>query len=230
MNGSVDLLRKIEKDLPPIRGVKVGICPPFTILSQPHRRDLWWGAQYMFHEDHGAFTGEISVGMLKECDVDFVLVGHSERRKLFGETNETVKKKIDMLIAKHISCVLCIGETKEERDQKRTKNVLAAQLRVLDNIHKSFWKQLMVAYEPVWAIGTGVNATPRQAREAHAFIRNLLEKKGAPNKIPILYGGSVNGENAPLLLREEGIDGLLVGGASLDTDDFAKIVECAHAS
>ena len=185
----------------------------------------------MSPEAKGAYTGEISASMLRDLFVRFVLIGHSERRRLFGETDELVRRKIVTALASEIRPILCIGETLEERQAGQEKAVLEGQLRgALEGLTKEQIDEIVVAYEPVWAIGTGLTATPAQAQEAHQFIREYLAKTAGPevaSKLRILYGGSVTAENARELLSQHDIDGALVGGASLDPRGFAKIVVAA---
>lgn len=210
---------------------EVLICPPYTSLYPVSEivkgTSLFLGAQNIFYEDEGAFTGEISPGMLKDIGVTFVICGHSERRNIFGETDDIINRKIGKVVEYGMMPILCIGEKLEEREKGRTFEVIKKQL---ENSLKNFKNidKLTIAYEPVWAIGTGKNATPQQAEEVHTFIREWISKKygeDAGISIRILYGGSVKPENIDDLMKEKNIDGALVGGASLDVDKFVRIIE-----
>jgi triosephosphate isomerase len=210
------------------------VCPPFTALARVVelcvQSRVRVAAQNMHEEEAGAFTGEVSASMLREAGVDHVLLGHSERRQLFGETDDALALKVPAAFAADLLPILCIGETESERDGGETEAVLERQLTAdLANVEDSVLEGLTIAYEPVWAIGTGRTATPDQAQEAIAFVRGLLARRdeGAAGSIRILYGGSVTPDNARELLAEPDIDGALVGGASLDPEQFAAIVAAA---
>jgi len=211
----------------------VVICPPFTALSAVVERRYGTAvrvaAQNMHEEGSGAFTGEVSASMLVELDVEAVVLGHSERRQLFGETDEALARKLPAALAAGLEPILCVGETEEARDADQTEGVLERQLRAdLAEVGDDRVAEVVIAYEPIWAIGTGRTATPEQAQEACAFIRDVLrERGGAADAVRILYGGSVKPANAAELLAQEDIDGALVGGASLDPEEFAQIVEAA---
>ncbi len=211
----------------------VVICPPFTALSAVVERRYGTAvkvaAQNMHEAESGAFTGEVSAAMLVELDVEGVVLGHSERRQLFGETDEALARKVPVALAAGLEPILCVGETEEARDAGQTEAVLEGQLEAdLAAVEAADFPKLVVAYEPIWAIGTGRTATPEQAEEAIAFIRGVLRARGAAaDEVRILYGGSVKPGNAAELLGRSEIDGALVGGASLDPDDFAAIVEAA---
>jgi triosephosphate isomerase len=183
----------------------------------------------MHEEDSGAFTGEISAPMLVELDVEAVVLGHSERRQCFGETDEALARKVPAALAAGLEPILCIGESEEARDAGQTESVLTAQLQAdLAAVDSARIAEVVIAYEPIWAIGTGRTATPEQAQETIAFIRDVLREHGAAaDAVRILYGGSVKPGNAADLLAQADIDGALVGGASLDPGDFAAIVEAA---
>ena len=212
--------------------VEVAVCCPATLLMPIGEviRDtpVQLGAQNMHWEDSGAYTGEISWEMLKECGVTYVIIGHSERRSLFGETDEMINKKIRKALENNLTPIFCVGETLEERENGSTFNVLEKQLNHgLKNVEAFAGKELVVAYEPVWAIGTGKTATADQANEAIGLIRSFLAKKydkGLAESVRILYGGSVKQENAEEIMNGEEIDGALVGGASLDADGFLGII------
>ena len=211
----------------------VVICPPFTALTAVVERRYGTAvkvaAQNMHEEDSGAFTGEISASMLVELDVEAVVLGHSERRQLFGETDEALARKVPAALAAGLEPILCVGETEEARDAEQTEAVLERQLQAdLARVGDTQLSQVVIAYEPIWAIGTGRVATPEQAQEACAFISDVLRLRGAAaEQIRILYGGSVKPGNAAEILSQPDVDGALVGGAALDPEDFAGIVEAA---
>jgi triosephosphate isomerase len=211
----------------------VVICPPFTALSAVVERRYGTAvrvaAQNMHEEGSGAFTGEVSAPMLVELDVEAVVLGHSERRQYFGESDEALARKVPAALAAGLEPILCVGESEEARDAGQTEGVLERQLQAdLVAVEDARIAEVVVAYEPIWAIGTGRTATPEQAQEACAFIRDVLRERGAAaDAVRILYGGSVKPANAVELLAQEDIDGALVGGASLDPEEFAQIVEAA---
>ena len=216
----------------------VALCPPFTALSAVAETlagsAIALGAQTCHHEASGAHTGEIAVPMLKELGCRYVLVGHSERRKEIGETDAQISRKVQAVLAHDLTPVLCVGETAEERRQGLTFTTVEGQLRAgLAGIPADRVARLVLAYEPVWAIGTGATATPSQAAEVHGYLRGLvseLSSKETALGISILYGGSVKGDNAQSLLAEQEIDGALVGGASLKAPEFVAIVKHAGAA
>jgi triosephosphate isomerase (TIM) len=185
----------------------------------------------MHFEDQGAFTGEISSSMLKSTGCEYVIIGHSERRTIFKETDEFINMKIKKALSSELFPIFCIGETLEEREKGVTHDILKYQLeKGLTDVTEENLEKIIIAYEPVWAIGTGKTATPEQAQDAHKFIRSLIEKKyspGAAGKIIIQYGGSVKPENASELLKQDDIDGALVGGACLKADSFMDIIKGA---
>lgn len=211
----------------------VGIAPPFTSIdvAVQHAKGSYLnvGAQNMSEYPKGAYTGEISSTMLKECGATFVIIGHSERRAHFHEDDEMIHRKVKWAIAEELLPVLCIGETQEERDKEMTETVLTRQLsEALKGFSEEHLENIVIAYEPVWAIGTGKTATPQMAEETHALIRAFLRTtwgEGVAERIPLLYGGSVKPENAEALLSQENIDGALVGGASLEVESFGQIIE-----
>jgi len=211
----------------------VVICPPFTALTAVVERRYGTAvkvaAQNMHEAESGAYTGEVSAPMLVELDVEAVLLGHSERRQYFDETDEALARKVPAALAAGLEPILCVGESEEARDAGQTEGVLQRQLQAdLAEVEPLRLAEVVVAYEPIWAIGTGRTATPEQAQEACAFIRDVLRERGAAaDSVRILYGGSVKPANAAELLGQPDIDGALVGGASLDPDDFAAIVEAA---
>lgn len=235
LNESIALINSIKEVLVDRDDVDVIIAPPFTSLDRASQliadSKISLSAQNMCFEDSGAFTGAISASMLKSVGCEYVILGHSERRTLFGEDNSLINKKMKKAIASNLTPIFCIGETLEERESGEMKNVIEKQVREgLDGISETELSGAIVAYEPVWAIGTGKVATPAQAQEVHAFIRNLLKELYseylAKNTV-IQYGGSVKPENAAELIGQPDIDGALVGGACLKADSFVGIVKNA---
>jgi triosephosphate isomerase len=218
-----------------VRDVDLVVAPPFTALhaAAEAARDsnIAVSAQNLHWEREGAFTGEISAAMIRETGASYVIIGHSERRTLFGETNLTVNKKIAAALGAQLTPIVCIGETLTQRDANQTHAVLDEQLRGgLDGFTADHLSGMVVAYEPVWAIGTGRNATPEQAQDAHAHVRNRLKQwfgVEMAERTRILYGGSVKPDNAKALMSQTDVDGALVGGASLDAKSFAEIVRSA---
>ena len=213
--------------------VQTAICAPFTNLEALKEAfagtEIKVGAQNVHFADEGAFTGEISVSMLEEIGVDFCIVGHSERRQYFGETDETVNKKLKKLFEGPIRPILCVGESLEERDADKAFDVVGGQIKAdLEGIDAADVKKLVIAYEPIWAIGTGRTATPDQAEEMCAFIRKtLIELYGeeVSDEVIIQYGGNVKPANATEIMNMDEIDGALVGGASLKPKDFMEIID-----
>ncbi len=211
------------------------VCPPFTSLSEASKlvsgSSIKLGAQNMHFEENGAFTGEISASMLKSVGCEYVILGHSERRHIFGESDEVINKKIKKALAAGLKPIFCIGELLEERENGTTNDVVKRQvLKGLDGISADDMKNIIVAYEPVWAIGTGKTASPAQAQEVHEFIRDLIEidySLEVANDLVIQYGGSVKPDNAKELLSQKDIDGALVGGACLKADSFLGIIKGA---
>jgi triosephosphate isomerase len=229
------LASAVRKELENFTKVEVAVCPPFTalktvgdVLSGSH---LKLGAQNMHHEAKGAFTGEISPEMLKAVFCKYVLVGHSERRAIFLETDAVVNRKVKAALAGGLKPVLCIGETLEERESGRMQSVIETQLKGgLADVTAAQLGDLVLAYEPVWAIGTGKTASPAQAQEVHAFIRARIAEWYGPeaaDAVRILYGGSVKADNAPELFKQADIDGGLIGGAALEAASFCAIVKAA---
>ena len=229
---AVDLVKQLKVAISGVKGVEVAVAPTFTALYAVSKElkdsTVRLAAQNMFWEEKGAFTGEVSPLMLKEMGCTYVIIGHSERRQFFGETDETVNRRMKMVIAHGMKPIFCIGETLKEREENRTFSVVERQIEGgLKDIKENEAKTMVIAYEPVWAIGTGKTATPQQAEEVHRFIRQKLEKltsRGVAEAIRIQYGGSVTPENVKGLMDQEDIDGALVGGASLKSDSFSKIV------
>jgi triosephosphate isomerase (TIM) len=190
-----------------------------------HRTDILAGAQNVHWEPKGAFTGEVSLPMVMEAGARVILVGHSERRHLFGETDDQVARKTVAVLKAELVPLVCVGETLAEREGGRTEPVILRQLEpLLDKVPPADWATLVLAYEPVWAIGTGRNATPDDAAQVHELIRFSLGRRGVAGRVPILYGGSVNAGNVLSLLARPELDGVLVGGASLDPDGWAELV------
>lgn len=225
-----EILKKLEN-----KNINCDIiaCPTFTSLSEAYfltkGTNVKLGAQNMYFEESGAFTGEISAKMLKSTGCKYVILGHSERRAIFGESNELINKKIKKALSAGLKPIFCVGETIDERKKGTTKEVVRNQvLQGLENVSEDEMKEIIIAYEPIWAIGTGVNATPEQAQEVHEFIRGLIEEKysskTAENLI-IQYGGSVKPDNSKILMSQKDVDGALVGGASLKADSFLGIIE-----
>src|SRR5437879_2783220 len=224
-------------DLGDIADVDVVIIPPFTAIAKVTEslgkpKNIKVGAQNMHWERSGALTGEISAALLRDLFVHYVVLGHSERRTLFCETDEIVNLKVRAAHEATLRPIVCIGETLEQRDKGNVEKILAIQLRgSLKELSEKELQETVIAYEPVWAIGTGRNATPQQAQEAHAFIRQTLREssdEATADRIRIQYGGSVKPENARDLMTTAKIDGQLVGGASLDPRNFAQIVKAAR--
>ncbi len=228
---AVSLVRELRENLKDVDDRDILVCPPFTaikaVADQLEGSNIKVGGQDMFWEDSGAYTGEISADMLKDAGATFVIIGHSERRKYFGETNETVNKKIKKALEKGLIPIMCVGETLEQREEGKAFDVVTDHvLGGLEGLSAEQVKKVAIAYEPVWAIGTGKTATPEDADAMHAHIRKLLnEKWGVGEEVIILYGGSVKPENIDSLMAMENIDGALVGGASLKADSFTRIVK-----
>ncbi|MDP6924481.1 MAG: triose-phosphate isomerase [Candidatus Scalindua sp.] len=229
------LARKLYDGLKGSDKVDVGVFPSFVFLKEVcdilSNSKVFIGAQNMSMEKSGAFTGEISGSMLRDVGCTHVLIGHSERRTIYQETNSIINSKLKAALLNDLSPILCVGEKQEERDAGKTREVVKNQLSEgLLNLTSEQVKRLTIAYEPVWAIGTGKTATPEQANEVHAFIRDTMRDKyddDTAQRIRIQYGGSVNAENAKQLLGQPEIDGALVGGASLDSNSFLDIVSDA---
>ena len=236
MNGTVEETLKLITELNhKLEGAPLGevvVAPPFTALYSAQiilqETGIKLAAQDMHWETEGAYTGEISPNFLREIGCTYVLIGHSERRRYAGETDETANRKVHAALAAELIPILCIGETAEERRAAKTEAVLEVQLKKgLREVPMNELKTMVIAYEPVWAIGTGETATREQIEAAHGFIRNNLARRyDAPtaNSLRILYGGSVSPDNAKAILETKNVDGLLVGGASLSSDKFVKII------
>ena len=230
---AVDLAGKIKEYVSDINNVDVLVCPPFTNLDAVETAvsgsNVKVGAQNCYWEAEGAYTAEISVSMLKSIGAKYVIIGHSERRQYFGETDETVNKRIKAAIDGGLIPIVCVGETLEEREAKKTTDVVKTQIKgALNGFEEAYLKNIIIAYEPVWAIGTGKTATPSQAQEVHAEIRRLLKElysEDFASNTRILYGGSVKPDNTEELMKEKDIDGGLIGGASLKSDSFVDIIK-----
>jgi triosephosphate isomerase len=241
MNGSVasvrELLAGIKDGVGKVGKCDLAVCPPYVFIplaqGELSGTPVAWGGQNLSTEQSGAFTGEISASMLREFGCSCVIVGHSERRTLYGEDDRLVARKFAVARAAGLTPILCVGETLREREQGITEEVVAHQIDALIDLEGG--KALadgVIAYEPVWAIGTGVTATPEQAQEVHGFIRGRVARidSGVADNLRILYGGSMKPDNAADLMAKPDIDGGLIGGASLKVEDFLAICQAAHAS
>ena len=229
------LVKALQQEVAHVTNVEIVVCPPFTALYAVstilQNTNVKLGAQNVHWEKEGAFTGEIAAPMLKELAVSYAVVGHSERRQYFGETNEGVNKRAKAALAHGIRPIVCVGETLAQREAGQTESVVRDHVTGgLAGFTKDAMLETVIAYEPVWAIGTGKTATPAQAQEVHAFIRELIAAmfdSQVAAKVRLQYGGSVKAANAKELLGQPDIDGALVGGASLDARGFAEIVKAA---
>lgn len=229
---AVDLVRQLKTSLSRVDDVEVAVAPPFTALYAVYKElegaSIHLAAQNLFYEEKGAYTGEVSPLMLKEVGCHYVIIGHSERRRFFGEADETVNRRIRAALGQGLKPIFCIGETLREREEGKAFSVIERQIEGgLKDLGEKEFKNIVIAYEPVWAIGTGKTATPEQAEEVHRFIRERVEKLYSleiAEGVRIQYGGSVTPENVKGLMSQENIDGALVGGASLEADTFSRIV------
>ncbi len=230
-------LEDFRLEIEDVTSVETVIAPPFTVLAKLSEllggsQKIRLGAQNFYYEKSGAYTGEISATMLRELFVKYVIIGHSERRQIFGETDDLINKKVIAAHASELKPILCVGETLEEREAGKENEVLETQLRgALANVSAEELLETVIAYEPVWAIGTGKTATSAQAQECHAHVRAVLaalSDQATADKVRIQYGGSVKPSNAKELLTQPDIDGALVGGASLEPRSFAEIVKAAE--
>ena len=223
---TADFCLALRERLDGLAGVDVAVCPPYTSLAEAVRAlagtEIAVAAQSVHWAAEGPFTGEVSAPMLRELGVYGAIVGHSERRQYFGETDETVARRTVAALAAGLEVIACVGESEEEREGGQTELVLRLQVEALADAAPDT-AALVVAYEPIWAIGTGKTATPELAQEAHAFVKAILD-------VPVLYGGSVKPENAAELLAQPDVDGALVGGASLEVESFAAICAAAAAA
>lgn len=241
MNGNLPLINEMITGLNEVQlaeDVDVVVCPSFPYLSaftscaesENLQKSVHLGSQNVSEHESGAFTGEISVDMLKECSVQYVIVGHSERRDIYKESSALVAEKVARVLTAGLTPILCIGESESERENEQTNDVLSAQLQsVIDNIGIEKFDDVVIAYEPVWAIGTGKTASPEMAQQTHQFIREFLALNNAEiaSKVPLLYGGSVNASNCETLFAQPDIDGGLIGGASLKVNEFKVICSTA---
>lgn len=236
LNQSITLISEIKQEMANANvNCKVIVCPPFTSLEAASTltkdSSISVGAQNMYFEENGAYTGEISADMLLSVGCEYVILGHSERRTIFKESDELINKKIKKALSKGLKPIFCIGETLQEREEDRTKKVIEVQVKQgLVDVTAEDFKNIILAYEPVWAIGTGKTASPAQAQEVHKFIRSLLAEmygKEVADATVIQYGGSVKPENAKELMAQPDIDGALVGGACLKAASFIEIIKAA---
>jgi len=235
LHQSQKLVSEIISGLGKDNKTEVIVCPPFTSLGEVSSllkgTQVKLGAQNMYYEEGGAYTAEISADMLKSVGCEYIILGHSERRVIFSESDELINKKVKTALSKGLKPIFCIGELLEQRESGETIKVISAQIeKGLEGITAEQMKNIIIAYEPVWAIGTGKTATPEQAQEVHLFIRELTAKKfssSVAEKIIIQYGGSVKPDNSGELLSQKDIDGALVGGACLKADSFLSIIASA---
>ena len=229
----LDLVQSLKRELANIKEVDVVVCPPFTALSEISKvildSNIRLGAQNMSEHNYGAYTGEIAAGMLKEFSVRYVILGHSERRQYQKESDELISKKALAAHAAQIKPIVCVGETLDEREAGNTEKVVERQLKgSLAGLNEEQMEETVVAYEPVWAIGTGKTASPAEAQEVHAFIRKKLTfmfSETVARRVRIQYGGSVKPQNARELMGQADVDGALVGGASLEIRSFSDIIK-----
>ena len=235
---AVAFVKEFRSAVKDVHDVEIVIAPPFTalrpVVDAAHASNVGVAAQTVHWEREGAFTGEVSAGMIKEAGAEYVIIGHSERRRLFGETDHTVNRKLLAALGAQLTPIVCIGETLEERERNETNAILDRQIKEgLDGLSADQIGGLVIAYEPVWAIGTGRNATAAQAQEAHAHIRGRLRQwfgGNAADQCHIIYGGSVKPDNVRELASMGDVDGALVGGASLDVRSFLEIVTRSRIS
>ncbi|MDD5069226.1 MAG: triose-phosphate isomerase [Candidatus Omnitrophica bacterium] len=233
INEAVQLVTAIKRELADYKGADIVVCPVYTALASTFDvlmdTDIVLGAQNLFWETQGAFTGEISPVMIKDAGCEYVIIGHSERRKYFNETEETVNKRLKAALAVGLIPIVCVGETLEERESDKTESVVKSQLEGgFKGLQSIDVLDVVIAYEPVWAIGTGKTATPEQAQNVHNFIRQWVKQnfcEDTADKMRIIYGGSVKPDNAKDLMSQDDIDGALVGGAALDVGSFCSIVK-----
>lgn len=230
---AVEFTTRLQEETGACDDREVVIAPPFTALQAVRgvlsQKGYYLSSQNCHSEEKGAFTGEVSPVMLRDLGCDYVILGHSERRHIFGETDEMIRKKTAAVLKDGMVPIVCVGEVLDQRERGRTFDVVGSQVEsALQGLNPDQAEQIVIAYEPVWAIGTGKTASPQQAQEVHAFIRGRLEsifKKEVANKIRILYGGSVKPDNVDSLMAEPDIDGALVGGASLEVGSFRRLIQ-----
>lgn len=230
MNGDKALAETFSQNVNVPESVEAVICPPAILIAYFQSSRFKLGAQNCSHLENGAHTGDISAAMLKEAGCDYVIVGHSERRSDHGESSELVAQKALSVLNENMTPIICVGESLEERESGRVNDIIGAQLNaVFTQLSVEQLSMCVIAYEPVWAIGTGKTATPEQAQEVHEFIRDSLSRvdSGMASKVRIVYGGSMKPENAAMLLSQPDIDGGLIGGASLKKDEFSAICQAA---
>ncbi len=233
---ALQLANQIKIKTTAVKATEIVICPPYTALSVVNDvvkgSNVILGAQNMFWEAQGAYTGEVSASMLKSCGVSYVILGHSERRQYFGETDATVNKRLRAVLDNGLKAIVCVGETLREREAGQALDVISRQLDgAFQEVGASAFPAIVVAYEPVWAIGTGKTASPDQAQEIHIHIRRRIEKQyggDVASALRILYGGSVKPANARELLSQPDLDGALVGGACLQAETFVPIIQTAE--
>jgi len=234
---STELAREIREFSEKIKGVRVVLAPSFTSLYCVRQillgSKVSLGSQNFYYQEKGAYTGEISSDMIKEAGCEYVIVGHSERRQEFGETDELINNKVICAVEKDLSIILCVGESQEERNAGKTFDVVQSQVnKALAGVKKDHLNRVIIAYEPIWAIGTGKNATVNQVAEVHSFIRKIVKNIASGKEIllvRILYGGSVTSKNCTEFLRHHEVDGALIGGASLNIDSFCDIIGLAQS-
>ncbi len=234
---ALQLANQIKMKTTDIKQTGMIICPPFTALSAiadiTKNTSLGLGAQDMCYEKEGAFTGAISAGMIKSTGASYVIIGHSERRQYFGDTDEIVNKKVKMALEFGLKPIVCVGESLEQREENITAQIVTNQVRLgLQDLKPEHMAQIILAYEPIWAIGTGKTASPAQAQEVHGVLRKVISEifgHTTADQLVIQYGGSVKPENARDLLSQTDIDGALVGGACLKADSFAEIIHIAES-
>ena len=230
---ALELVTVLKRELCDVSQVDIVVCPVFLVIRDVYdvlmESNIGVGAQDLYWEDSGAFTGEVSAPLIKDAGAQYVIIGHSERRQFFGETNQTVNKKIKAALKHGLTPIVCVGEVLQEREEGKTFDVLNKQCtESLAGLTLDEMRKIIIAYEPVWAIGTGKTATPAQAQEAHQYIRGLLAKlfnKEVADVVRIQYGGSVKPDNIKELMAQPDLDGALVGGASLKSDSFVAIVK-----
>lgn len=230
---AIAMVKELKPLISDVKDVDVLICPVFTAIyplaNEVKGSNIQIGAQNVYWEPKGAFTGEIAVSMLSDAGCSFVIIGHSERRQYFAETDETVNKRTKSTLNANLIPIVCVGETLQERESDNTFKVIEKQVREgIKNFSKEEAEKIVIAYEPVWAIGTGKTATPQQAQDVHEFIRKIYSEmygSDIADKVRILYGGSVKPDNVSELMKQKDIDGGLVGGASLEASSFAKLVK-----
>ncbi len=240
MNGNLNLVEEMSERLNQVQlddNVDVIVCPSFLYLAamaaKLAHQNIYLGAQNVNAQPSGAFTGEVSTSMLQDFPVKYVILGHSERRSVFQESSESVAQKVRSVLNAGLTPILCIGESAQQRTAEQTESVLAEQLQpVIDEIGIEKFNEVVIAYEPVWAIGTGKTASPEMAQATHQFIRQFLASNNTDiaDKVPLLYGGSVNAQNCEALFAQPDIDGGLLGGASLKVDEFSQICSTVKGS